>query len=409
MNLFELDRHEPIAGDVWSADVARAAIARIVADTEAAFTGEGWPIHPFDVSPERPKVLKPLYHGAAGVIWALLRLREASGAGITHDYSAAVNRLPMANAADLANDPIVAAYMGRESASFLIGELGMQMLAWRLAPSSETEERIAAELERKRGDPRGLVWGAGGSMLAALFLLERTKDSRWRDFYVADFEALWAKLAYSSKAGVRLWTTELYGETAARLGALHGYFGNAYAILRGRELLDEDRRDEVLNLIHEVFVRTAVSESGLANWPYTTDGLGADADQPCFVQFCVGAPGVVSAMCQFPNEARWPIEKLLLAGGELIWGAGPVVKMPSLCHGAPGAGYAFLKLHARTGDVLWLQRARRFAMHAINQAEAARAHYGQRKFSLWTGDLGLALFLDACIRSDAAIPTLDVF
>jgi hypothetical protein len=48
-------------------------------------------------------------------------------------------------------------------------------------------------------------------------------------------------------------------------------------------------------------------------------------------------------------------------------------------------------------------------MHAIAQSDAAHARHGQRKFSLWTGDLGLALFLDSCIRADAAFPTLDDF
>ena len=69
--------------------------------------------------------------------------------------------------------------------------------------------------------------------------------------------------------------------------------------------------------------------------------------------------------------------------------AGPLAKGPGLCHGTAGNGYAFLKLHRRTGAAL-APRARAFAMHAIAQSERD----GPRA-SLWTGDLGVALYLRA--------------
>jgi len=99
----------------------------------------------------------------------------------------------------------------------------------------------------------------------------------------------------------------------------------------------------------------------------------------------------------------------LLAAGETIWAAGPLAKGPGLCHGTAGNAYAFLALHERTQDPLWLQRARAFAMHAIGQAAADARQYGQLRYSLWTGDLGLAIFLWDCICAQARYPTLDVF
>ena len=128
---------------------------------------------------------------------------------------------------------------------------------------------------------------------------------------------------------------------------------------------------------------------------------------PLLVQFCSGAPGVIACMASL--DAGEPIDALLLAAGELVWRAGPTTKFPVLCHGAVGAGYAFLKLHARTGEKVWLERARAFAMHGIDAAERALAQYGQRKYSLWTGDLGLAVYLWDCVRANAQLPTLDVF
>jgi len=63
----------------------------------------------------------------------------------------------------------------------------------------------------------------------------------------------------------------------------------------------------------------------------------------------------------------------------------------------------------RTGDEKWLHRARRFAMHAIHQNELALKKYeGQRKYSLWTGDLGLAIYLWNCIKATANFPIVDV-
>jgi len=103
------------------------------------------------------------------------------------------------------------------------------------------------------------------------------------------------------------------------------------------------------------------------------------------------------------------LDELFIAAGELVWLAGPLVKMPSICHGVPGSGYAFLKLYERTGDREWLERARRCAMHAIRQNETFTQEHGVRKYSLWTGDIGLAVYLWHCIKASAQMPTMDMF
>jgi hypothetical protein len=97
-------------------------------------------------------------------------------------------------------------------------------------------------------------------------------------------------------------------------------------------------------------------------------------------------------------------EDLALAAGELVWRAGPLVKGANLCHGTAGNGYAFLTLFARTGDEQWLARARAFAMHAIEQVERARSAHGRYTFSLWSGDVGTAVYLADCLDDGGAIP-----
>ena len=53
--------------------------------------------------------------------------------------------------------------------------------------------------------------------------------------------------------------------------------------------------------------------------------------------------------------------------------------------------------------------ARAFAMHGIIQTERDAERYGQGRYSLWTGDLGFAIYLWDCLRAEAQFPTLDVF
>nr|WP_246312301.1 lanthionine synthetase LanC family protein [Aquabacterium terrae] len=103
------------------------------------------------------------------------------------------------------------------------------------------------------------------------------------------------------------------------------------------------------------------------------------------------------------------LDALLTEAGEATWAAGPLAKGSNLCHGTAGNAYAFLVLLARTRDARWRERARAFAMHAIAQFEDETARFGRLRHSLWTGDIGLAIFLWDCLRERAQFPALDVF
>jgi len=135
-----------------------------------------------------------------------------------------------------------------------------------------------------------------------------------------------------------------------------------------------------------------VREDRLANWTAEPK-----------LQWCQGAPGIVVSAWDYLDE------ELLLAGAELVWQAGAhrEEKGHGICHGTAGNGFALLKAFARTGDERWLERARRFAVHALAQAERLAAANGRRRYSLWTGDVGTALFAAACVDADARYPVLD--
>jgi lantibiotic modifying enzyme len=139
------------------------------------------------------------------------------------------------------------------------------------------------------------------------------------------------------------------------------------------------------------------------NWPAAAEG-----DAPFLMQWCHGAPGMVISFADAPFAAP-ELDRLLARAGELVWSAGPLAKGSNLCHGTAGNGYAFLKLYQRFGDPMWLDRARAFAMTAIEQCRAARGEYGQGRYSLWTGDPGVAVYLHDCLRAEARFPTIDIF
>ena len=299
--------------------------------------------------------------------------------------------------------------MGPELVSYLLGGAGILLLEWKMAPSEEVARQLYADIEARIGDARGIAWGGAGAMLAALFMYERTDDARWKELFVRSFEPLWQQWHYADEAGCHLWTSSLYGVTEMRIGAIHGFAANAYVMLRGRHLLEPSLADEMLRRIHETVRATASIEGSYANWPNNVGPTTRLTPLTMVVQHCNGAPGVINCLAEFPNDARWPIDDLLLRAGELVWAAGPPIKLPSLCHGAAGSGYAFLKLYARTGEDRWLERARKFAMHSIGQSDRALEEYRQRKYSLWTGDLGLAICLWDCVRGTPKFPTIDIF
>ena len=411
MPLFDRQRHERLTDTLWNEDRARQTIEQIVDGTDGRFDEQSlWPIHPTDKSPERPPdSMKTLYHGAAGVLWALYYLDDSGAVALKRDYLPSVSELVQRHRADIQNYEGVRKYLGPEVSSYMMGEAGFLLLHWKLEPSEDLAQQLFLTIESKIGDPRGLAWGSSGTMLAALFMYERTEDSRWQELFLRNAVALFNQLERSEDLGCYLWKHDLYGVSELRLGALHGFAGNAFPFIRGSRLLPSDLRDESKRRIYETLNATALAEGDFINWPINVGSTTRSQPLPLFVQHCNGAPGVINCMSEFPEDARWPIDSILLRAGELVWEAGPTVKFPSLCHGAAGSGYSFLNLYTRTRDIRWLDRARGFAMHAIDQSERALREYGQRKYSLWTGDLGLAIFLWDCIRGEGKLPAIGVF
>ncbi|EYF04265.1 Hypothetical protein CAP_4742 [Chondromyces apiculatus DSM 436] len=402
--LFDPARHQPLAASPWDPAAARAAIDRIVADARLAFTPDGlWPIHPDDAEDDEPGPHAQLYFGAAGVVWALDHLVREGAADPGPTFAEHLPDILARNRQTLETEAW-RTLMGEgwQTRSWLLGDAGILFTSWKTGVEPRLDD-LAATIAGNTDDPsRELMWGAPGTMLAALALHRATGEARWAALYRAGARALAASFEADDDLGVHLWTQNLYGQEVRYLGAVHGFAGNAFALNEGRDLLDPDEWRVLSARIARTLEAFAIRGPEGMNFPAVTNPKRPDA--PLLVQHCHGAPGMVTALAGLDA----PIDDLLLGAGELTWVSGPLAKGGNLCHGTAGNAFAFLKLFARTADALWLDRARAFAMHAIAQSEADAARLGRRRYALWTGDVGVACFLWECLHARARFPTMDV-
>jgi lantibiotic modifying enzyme len=396
MRLFDPARHEALGAARWDEGAARRAIQRIARDCEQRFSTERWwPPHPLDTEGARTsEPFTMLYVGAAGVIWALDCLARRGMARPIDRIAQALPEIEERNLRQIAH--------GRHGVeSYLMGRSGVLLTRYRLQPSLDVADRLEQSVASNFDNPsRELLWGAAGTMHAALSMHEWTAETRWAELFRSSASALRAALI-DGPSGCRLWNQDLYGRRSTYLGAGHGFAGNAGALIRGLSLFQPPERESWVERIVATTLATALREGALANW---SPAWPAYVDPKRLLQWCHGAPGFVTSLARLSDRR---LDDVLVAAGELIWTAGPLVKGAGLCHGTAGNGYAFLKLFRRTADERWLDRARAFAMHAIAQSERDAAAYGMRRYSLYTGDPGVALYLMHCIERTDEWPGLD--
>jgi lantibiotic modifying enzyme len=386
--LYEPANFEPLIDEPWAPARVEDAIAAIVSDADAAFDRQAlWRAHEWDEYREGQPG-KVLYDGAAGVIWALDALRRSGHAETSLDLgAAAVRALELERA-----QPDAVEDEHHRPGSLLDGEAGPALVAFRLTSDAALADDLYALVRGNVANPTDdISWGAPGTLLAALAMGEWTGEPRWQEVARESATALRARRGLDG-----LWRQD---DDYRGLGTLHGAAGNTLALRR----FEPD--DALASKTAAVLARHAVRADGLANWPGATGRpLVRPRDGRICLQWCTGAPGVLAGAWDYLDE------DLLLAGAELVWQAGAHgdEKGHGLCHGTSGNGFALLKAFARTGDERWLERARRFAVHALDQAERIATANGRRRYSLFTGDVGTALFAAACLDADARFPIVDV-
>ena len=284
--LFDPTRHEALQLLPWDETRVRAFIQHIVADTEARFSPDRyWPTHPrdLDAGDDPAQRCTPLYHGACGVIWALHYLQDVGAARLSRRYDDALDTLLMRNRAWLGETA------EREQASYLMGDTPILLLAQGQHPSTERAERVAALIEGNREHPaRELMWGSPGTLLAALFLHQRSGEARWAELFQRTAATLWSQLEWSAEHACHYWTQDLYGQRVNYIDAVHGFVGTASALIRGRHLLGAETWAAWEQCIVNTVQRTATWEGAQANWrPW----LDATPGKPLrmLMQHCHGA------------------------------------------------------------------------------------------------------------------------
>jgi len=390
--LYDPHEHRPLQASAWNDADARAAIERITTDAIDAYQGRErlWPNAAEDLGGEPDVPFRNAYFGAAGVAWALDRLARD---GLAPELPTR-KELARTLHADFLKAPELTDLEPPPAPSLLFGESGILLAAEAILSDGTQLAALEACVHRNTTHPSlELCWGSPGTMTAALAAWQVSRETRWRDAWTASAHWLlaeWREL---------VWVQDLYGSRRPVVGAGHGFAGNAFALLSGSALLGAEAIP-VSDRIRGVLIELARTEGKLAQWlPLVETDSGRHP-----VQWCHGAPGMVISLSGLPRDHE--TDRVLSAGGELTWQAGPLRKGPGLCHGTAGNAYAFLTLFARLGDELWLERARAFAMDAIADVARARSRRGRGRYSLYTGDLGVALLLRACLSGDTAFPFL---
>ncbi|MFN3238242.1 MAG: lanthionine synthetase C family protein [Pseudomonadales bacterium] len=401
--LFAAERHESCTETPWDHAVVSAAIARCQADSIDFLRNKLWRQQGEDVA------ATTMYEGALGVLWAVIETAELTGQTLDLD----VPQLAAEIFADYTNfeaveftDLDVVNY----EASYFLGHSGSVNMMQRFCPEqfdhwqSQLLELAAGNIENPTLE---VLWGGPGSILPVLnnLLVEDSaltigRDTRQKllELFQRQFDFMRQQLQFAEDFNCQIWRQDLYGGQPRLTGAGHGFVGNMFPFLRGQTLLSSEDREWLLATTVETLTRTARHEGGLANWPTNLDGMPADTPE-FLVQWCHGAPGVLLSVNDIEKGYSAALDHLLLQAGEAIWQAGPLKKGLGLCHGTDGNGFAFLKLFQRSGGEKWLERARAFAMHSLDQY--------QKLPGFWVGDSALPLFLLACQQGTSRVPLWD--
>jgi hypothetical protein len=378
VTLYRPDKFDPLTDARWDEGRVRDRIRGLVADADAAWRGPKlfWKADAWDRW-QATSPLKNLYAGGAGVLWALDQLARRGHAATRLDVAAlAVLNLERFRARpDYIKLRAFAPPEPRDSGLF-VGEAGILLVACKLGNREHAQElraRLAANVDNEAEE---VFWGAPGSLIAAAAIGDEA------------LRQVLADALLRRRGANGLWTQRLYGQEYQSLTPPHGLVGIVQA------LGVEPVKDDAARILRE----TAHREDGLANWPPRPRPELGGPDGEIRLQWCAGAPGIVIGAADYLDE------DLLLAGATLVWQAGAHgdEKGPGICHGTAGNGYALLKAFERTGDELWLERARRFAVHALEQVERMPPRY-----SLFTGGIGAALYAADCIDARTRYPIME--
>lgn len=397
--MFDQDRHETCTDKPWDSSLVRDFMTSCVSKDAEFIARQGWK------TMEGNGANTTLYEGGLGVLWGIHYVSHA----LDFDVDFSVSDVAQTIYRDFENfESRTLGQTGVKNfeASYFLGRSGSLNTLQKLDPVrySDYQQQLIKIAHSNLNNPTlEVLWGGPGSILPILNNLERApSEQTLSQLFLTQFDCLMDALIEAEDYGCMAWRQDLYGNQVRLSGSGHGFAGNVYPFLRGQDFLPNAKREFLRETTVNTLIKTATVESDLTNWMPSLDG-----DRPgrpsYLVQWCHGAPGIIMAVNDIPAGYSTELDSLLIKAGELVWTAGPLQKGPGLCHGTDGNGWSFLKLFERTGDELWLQRARAFGVHAMTQYIAKETPIHE----FWTGDSSLAPYLFACEHGISRVPLWD--
>ena len=305
--LFDPIRHEPLMASEWSDSRAHKALRAIVEDLQDSLRADnGWPVHPLDRAEEPLTGLKTLYMGAAGTLWSLWYLERQGAVKLHIEPDEQITRTYESYLADPDTGEVVP--------SCFLGEVGILLVLWRLTDSSKAADRLFASIRENIPNPANeALWAAPGTMVGAWHMFQWTGERRWHDLFLENVEQLWLTWKPSENGNCHLWTQDMHGRIAQFLGAGHGFAGNVYPLLHGSSVLPPERRTQLHERCVETLRVTAAIEGDEANWP-ACFCAPQPGQKPMLMQWCHGAPGMVTGLADFPTQESPEMDTLLDQG-----------------------------------------------------------------------------------------------
>ena len=112
---------------------------------------------------------------------------------------------------------------GQAAPSYLIGEVGIRLVLWRLDPQAEPLEPLFEAVRGNIANPTNeALWGRTGHDARRLHLWQATGEARWRDLWRENAAQVWRTWQADEATGCDLWTQDMYGRITQYLGAGHG-------------------------------------------------------------------------------------------------------------------------------------------------------------------------------------------
>jgi serine/threonine-protein kinase len=155
-----------------------------------------------------------------------------------------------------------------------------------------------------------------------------------------------------------------------------------YALLRWSVATRSSVNDTVAGWIEELASMGTRSGRG-ASWPR----FRTQSDYSLQATWCNGDTGFVF-LWLLAAEAMSDARFLIMAedAGWNVADRGPE-RAVDLCCGSAGRAYGLLALYRRTGDEVWLRRAKQFVDHAVRESDP----HAEEAHRLYKGGLGVAL------------------